>query len=97
HLALVANAFRLDPDHRILGERGESVIGLVGEDVAVGEEQDARAAIRLPAQVPATLEKLPRNLKGDEGLPRAGGEREQDALLFRSDGLQHALDGNVLV
>ena len=44
HLALLADVLRLDPHHRILGEGGEGVVGLVGEDVAVGEEQDARAA-----------------------------------------------------
>ena len=79
------------------GNGGEGVVGLVGEDVAVGEEQDARAARRLAAQVPAAVEQLPCDLKGDEGLARAGGEREQDALLVGGDGLQHALDGDVLV
>jgi len=29
---------RLDADERVLGERGESVVGLVGENVAVSEE-----------------------------------------------------------
>ena len=97
HLALLADVLRLDPHQRVLGEGGEGVVGLVGEDVAVGEEQDARAARRLAAQVPAAVEQLPGDLKRDEGLARAGGEREQDALLVLGDGLQHALDGDVLI
>ena len=35
---------------------------------------------RLAAQIPAAVKQLPRNLKGDERLARAGGERQQDAL-----------------
>ena len=48
-------------------------------------------------QVPAAVEQLPGDLKGDEGLAGAGGQREQDALLPVGDGLQHPLDGDVLV
>jgi hypothetical protein len=33
-----------------------------------------------PAQVPAAVEQLPGDLEGDEGLARAGGQRQQDAL-----------------
>ena len=43
------------------------------------------------------MKQLPRDLKRDEGLARAGGEREQDACLEGGDGLQHAPDGDVLV
>ena len=43
------------------------------------------------------MEQFPRNLKGDEGLARTGGEREQDTLSFFRDGLHHPLDGDVLV
>ena len=83
HLALLADVVRVDPHQRIFGEGGEGVVGLVGEDVAVGEEQDARAARRLAAQVPAAVEELPGDLEGDEGLAGAGGEREQDARRAR--------------
>ena len=97
HPALLPDVLRRDPHHRILGEGGEGVVGLVGEDVAVGEEQDARAAVRFAAQVPAAVEQLPGDLEGDEGLARAGGQRQQDAVAASGDGLQHALDGDVLV
>ena len=48
-------------------------------------------------KIPTTVEEFPRNLKRDERLARAGGEREQDARLIRGDGLQHALNGDVLI
>ena len=44
HAALLADVLRRDAHQRVFGKGGESVIGLVGEDVAVGEEEDARAA-----------------------------------------------------
>ena len=68
HLALLADVLRLDPHQRILGEGGEGVVGLIGEDVAVGEEQDARAARRLAAQVPAAVEQLPGDLGRNYGV-----------------------------
>jgi len=43
------------------------------------------------------VEQLPGNLKGDEGLARAGGQRQQDAILPACDGFQHPLDGDVLI
>ena len=83
HLAFLADVVRLDAHQRVLGEGGEGVVSLIRQDVPVGEEQDARAARRLAAQVPAAVKQFPRDLKGDEGLARAGGQREQDALLVR--------------
>ena len=79
------------------GKAEKALYAWFGEDVAVGEEQDARPARRLAAQVPAAVEQLPGDLEGDERLARAGGQREQDALLPVGDRLQHALDGDVLV
>src|SRR5207248_3313519 len=51
----------------------------------------------LAAQVPAAMEQLPADLKRDEGLAGAGGERQQDALAVLRDGLHHSLDRDVLV
>src|ERR1700730_874166 len=53
---LLADVLRLDPHHRILGKGGESIVGLVGENVAVSEEEDARPAGWFAAQVPAAAE-----------------------------------------
>ena len=96
-LPFLRDVGRGDAHHRVLGEGGEGVVGLVGEDVAVGEEEDARAARGLAGQVPAAVEELPGDLEGDEGLAGAGGQREQDALLAGGDRLHDALDGDVLV
>ena len=70
---------------------------MVGEDVAVGQEQDARPPGGFSAQVPAALEQLPGNLEGDEGFAGPCGEGQQDAGLTSRHGLQDALDGDVLV
>ncbi len=82
---------------RIFGEGGEGVVGLVGEDVAVGEEEDARTARGLAAEVPARVEELPGDLESDKGFAGAGGEGEEDALISGGNGSEDALDGDVLV
>ena len=97
HLALLADVLRRDPHHRVLGEGGERVVRLVRKDIAVGQKQDARPARRLAAQVPAAVKQLPRDLKRDERLARAGGQRKQDAVFPGGDRLQHPLDGDVLI
>ena len=97
HAALFADVLRLDPHQRIFGKGRERVIGLIGENVAVGQEQDARPARRFAAQIPAAVEQLPRDLKRDERLAGAGGQRQQDALLPAGNRFEHALDGDVLI
>ena len=97
HAAFLADFVRLDARQRVFGKGREGVVGLIGQDVAVGEEQDARPPRRLARQVPAALEQRPGDLKGDRGLAGAGGERQQDALLAGGDRLQRVLDGVVLV
>ena len=78
-----------DLGHR-LTERLEVVgLGLVGEDVAVDEEEDALLGARLP--------KPPNDLEGGVGLAGAGGHHEQDAVLAAGDGLDGAVDGDELV
>ena len=78
-----------DLGHR-LAERLEVVgLGLVDEDVAVGEEQDAFLRTRLPQP--------PDDLKGGVGFAGAGGHHQQDAVLASGDGLDRAVDGDQLV
>src|SRR5260221_6903033 len=86
-----------NPHQGILGESRKGVVCLVGENVPVREEEDARATRRFAAQVPAAVEKFPRNLKRNERFARAGGEREQNTRTILRNGLHHPLDGNVLV
>ena len=49
HLALLADVLRGDTHERVLWEGGERVVSLVGQDVPVGEEENARAARWLAA------------------------------------------------
>ena len=63
--------------------------GLVDEDVAVGEEEDALLAAGLPQP--------PDDLEGGVGLAGAGGHDEQDAVLALGDGFDGRVDGVALV
>ena len=74
----------LDAHHGVLRERGE-VRYRPGRRGCCGRQGRgcAGGAIGSSAQVPAAVEQLPGDLKGDERLARAGGKREQDALLVR--------------
>ncbi len=71
-------------------ERAEVVHhGLVDEDVAVGEEEDAL--------LPPGLPQPPDDLEGGVGLAGAGGHHEQDAVLALGDRLDGPVDGDALV
>ena len=103
-LALLADVLRLDSDHCVIRERGERreiVIGLVGEVVAVGKEENARAACWFAAfpvgQVPSRIEKFPGDLEGNGCFSGAGGERQQHAVPAVRNSLQHAIDRNLLI
>jgi hypothetical protein len=69
---------------------------VIDQDVAIGQEQNLRAAV-LARAVPATAPELPANLEGHAGLAGAGGQRGEDALLAEQNRLDHAVDGNLLV
>ena len=71
-------------------ERLEIVVpGLVGEDVAVDQEEDAPPGAGLPQP--------PDDLKGGVGLAGAGGHDQEDAVLAPGDGVDGAVDGDELV
>ena len=79
----------LDLGHR-RAERLEVVrLGLVDEDVAVGEEEDALLDAGLPEP--------PDNLERGVGLAGARRHDEQNAILPLGDGLDRAVDGVELV
>ena len=63
--------------------------GLIDQDVAVGQKQDALLRLGLP--------KPPDDLKGGEGLAGAGGHDQQDAILAAGNGLDGLVDGQQLV
>src|SRR5258708_37089886 len=80
HFAFLADFVGLDARHSVLGKSGEGVVSLVGEDIAVGEEENAGTSRRLAAQVPAAVKQLPCDLEGDKGFAGAGRESQEDAL-----------------
>jgi len=89
--------FRFDARQRVLGKRRKGIVGLIGQNVAVGEEKYARPPRRLAGEIPAAMEQRPCNLKRDRSLARTGGERQQDALLARCNGLQRILNSVVFI
>lgn len=87
HAAPLVDGVRVDADEGIVGKGGESVVSLVGEDVAIGEEQDAGATGGFVAEVPAALEQFPGELEGDEGFAGAGGHGQQNSVAPLANGL----------
>ena len=51
----------------------------------------------LAGAIPAGVPELPADLKGDGGLAGAGRHREEQAALPLEDGLDRAVDGDLLV
>ena len=88
---LALDGLRAGAELRHGGAEGPEVVdhGLVDEDVAVGEEEDALLASGLPQP--------PDDLEGGVGLAGAGGHDEQDAVLALGDGLDGGVDGVALV
>jgi hypothetical protein len=77
HAPLLAQGIGFEAGEGVVfegGETGEVVEGLIGEVVAIGEEQDARPAGGLAGEVPAGLEQLPDDLEGDGCFAGAGGQ-----------------------
>src|SRR5690606_19210264 len=88
HAALLPDRVGADAHQRVVWKGGEGVVGLIGEDVAVCEEQNARPARRLATPSPSGMEQLPGDLEGDEGLAGTGGEVQQDAVAAIGDGVE---------
>ena len=76
--------------------REDPVLGLVHEDVAVGQIENLRPSI-FPGSIPAGVPQLPANLKGDGRLPGAGRHREELAMPTLEDALDGAVNGDLLV
>ena len=72
------------------------VLRVVDEDVPVGQVEHARPPV-FAAAIPASLPEPPADLEGDEGLARARGQGQEDALLALQDRLDRAIDGDLLV
>ena len=51
----IADRLGIDRHQRIVGKCGKGVVRLIGQNVAVSNEQDARKVGRLAGEVPAAL------------------------------------------
>ena len=81
-----------------VAEGGESfVLGIIHEEIAVGQIQDSRLPRRVALGVPLGRPEFPANLKGDIRLARAGGHRQQHALPALQNGLHGAVNRNALI
>ncbi len=80
-----------------VAEGGEGlVLGVVDQDVAVGQEEDSGWRCS-PVRFQPARPELPADLKGDEGFAGAGGHGEQDAAIARRGRFDRPVDGDFLV
>jgi len=96
HLPALDPLARLDLAPRIAEFREEAVLGLVDEDVPVGEVEDPGTAM-LARSIPAACPELPADLERHRGLSRAGRHRHEQAAPAGQDRLYHAVDRDLLV
>ena len=75
--------------HRLTERLKVVGLGLVGQNVAIDEKEDAFFYPGLPEP--------PNDLKCRVGLAGAGGHHEQDTILAAGDGIDRAIDGDRLV
>lgn len=100
HAALFTQGFWIDSSQGGFfkgGKAAEVVEGLIGEGVAIGQEEDAGPAGGLAGDIPTGLEQLPDYLEGDRCLAGTGGHGQQDAVVAGGDRLQGTRHGDVLV
>jgi hypothetical protein len=81
---------------RLSEGRKRLILRVVDEDIAIGQVENARAAM-LACPVPQGIRKFPANLKRDDGLSSAGRKRQQNALSTLQDALHGHVDGDLLV
>ena len=81
---------------RSLKRRELVVFGVVDEDIAVGQRQDARTAI-IAGAVPARRPELPTDLKRHDGFAATRRHRQKNPRAALSDRLDRAVDGGFLV
>src|SRR5262249_39123245 len=96
HLAALHDLARFNLMTRITERRKDAVLGLINQDVSVGEIQNAGAAI-LACSIPARRPELPTDLEGNGGLSGAGRHRDEYTCSAFDDRFDHAIDRDLLV
>lgn len=99
--AVFSDFLRRQSSHCALVECSEVDQCLIGENVPVGEEEDARqtelSGIGGGAQIPLGLHEFPADLESDEGFAGSGGESEQNPVASGGNGIKNAVDGDFLI
>ena len=96
HLPALGRLAVLDLAAGVAERREDLVLGIIDQDVAVGQVEDPGPAV-LARAVPPRVPQLPADLEGHDGLAGAGRHGEQHAALALEDGLHGAVDGDLLV
>jgi hypothetical protein len=73
------------------------VLGVVDEEIAVGQVQDAGLAGRIALHVPLGFPELPANLEGNERFAGAGGHGQEYTFLTAHNSGEGAVHGDLLV
>src|SRR5437867_6197774 len=87
-------AFDLVPS--VAKRREYLIFRIVHQDVAVGQVEDSWPPV-LAGAVPARVPQFPTDLKSDDGLAGAGGQRQEDTALALQNGLHGAVDRDLLI
>ena len=85
-----------DTAHSIFWELVEIVDGLIGKDISVGNKQNSWRTFHTLG-IPLCLCQLPTDLESRIGLTRSCCHRQQDTITLLGYGLQHILDGYLLI
>ena len=96
HLSALDHFARLDLVPRVAERREDPVLGLIDQDVAVGEVKNPGTTV-FAGPVPASVPELPADLERDRGLSRTGRHRHEQAPPSGDDAFYHAVDRDLLV
>ena len=96
HLAAFVDFAVLDLPAGVAESREHLVLGIVDQNIAVGEIENLRPAV-LTRAVPAHVPELPADLESHRGLAGAGSHRQKNSFLALKNRLDYAVDGDFLV
>ena len=96
-ISLLSDITRIDPHQSIFWKRSKSIERLIGEDIAIGEEEDTRTTSTVTSDIPPRLVELPCDLETDKCLPCSCRKREKDTILFACDRIECLRDREFLI
>ncbi len=96
NLAALNDFSVLDLRSRITERSEDLILGVIDQDVAVGEIEDLRATM-FAGPVPTSVPKLPADLKRDGSLTGPGRHRQKHARLAGNDRFDRTANSDLLV